>query len=84
MLIIFIPSLVTGILLWLVPEGYRGGRGAGTDLLIGLTRGEWKDLHMVTGIALAAHLLLHLLLHIPSFRNVWRTLFSPAGEREGE
>jgi len=83
MLVVFIPNLLSGIVLWLVPQGYRGGRYATEAVLLGLSRETWNDIHTITGFALAALILLHLLLHIPQLRNAGKILRRPAGEPEG-
>ena len=80
MLVVFIPSLVSGIVLWLVPQGYRGGRSATEAVLLGLSRATWNDIHTITGFALAALIVLHLLLHIPWMRNAGKILGRPSGD----
>jgi uncharacterized iron-regulated membrane protein len=83
MLIVFIPSLLSGVILWLVPQGYRGGRAVSEAALLGLTRATWNDIHTVTGFALAALVLLHLVLHIPWMRNAGKILRGSQKEPEG-
>ncbi len=69
-LITFIPSLVTGLVLYLVlPEG--GGRGTGIAAsYLGIARTQWITMHNFTSLAFAALLILHLLLHVKFFRNI--------------
>ncbi len=68
MLIVLIPNLISGIVLYAVlPEG---GRFSGSTLYLGITRNEWKDLHNYAGFALAAFIILHLILHWRYFRAI--------------
>jgi len=74
-LIIFIPSLITGLVLYLVlPEG--GGRGTGIAAsYLDIARTQWVNMHDYTSLAFAALLIIHLLLHVKFFRNI-RSCFS--------
>ncbi|MEA1992919.1 MAG: DUF4405 domain-containing protein [Euryarchaeota archaeon] len=59
----FLISLISGIVLWLVlPEGYRGGRGA-AELFLGVTRHQWTNIHTVSSLAMAGIIVIHLILH---------------------
>ncbi|MDD1666027.1 MAG: DUF4405 domain-containing protein [Methanomicrobiales archaeon] len=80
MLVVFIPSLISGIILWLVPQGYQGGRWVTGSILIGLSRSSWSGIHTITGFALAALIVLHLVFHIPQIRNAGKILRRPSGE----
>jgi len=61
MVIAFIPTLLSGVVLfWFLPEG---GRFSGQALFVGIIRNAWKDIHDYAGFALAALIILHLLLH---------------------
>jgi hypothetical protein len=72
-LIIFIPSLITGLVLYLVlPEG--GGRGSGWATYLDITRNQWVTIHNYTSLVFAALLILHLLLHWKFFKNISRNL----------
>ena len=72
-LITFIPSLITGLVLYLVlPEG--GGRGSSWATYLGITRHQWVTMHNYTSLVFAALLILHLLLHWKFFRHVGRNL----------
>jgi hypothetical protein len=77
-LIIFIPSLLTGLVLYLVlPEG--GGRGSGWATYLGIFRNQWVTMHNYTSLVFAALLITHLLLHWKFFRHVDRNL-NPYGK----
>ncbi len=67
-LIVFIPSLVSGLILYFVlpsgGEGFRGGAGVVTpDVFLGIVRNDWKDLHAYASLAFAALVVVHILLH---------------------
>jgi hypothetical protein len=65
-LITFIPSLITGLVLYLIiPEG--SGRGAG---FLGILRTQWVSLHNYSSLAFAVLLIIHLLLHGKFFKNI--------------
>jgi hypothetical protein len=77
-LIMFIPSLVSGLVLYLVlPEG--GGRGSGWATYLGIARNQWVTIHNNTSLIFAALLILHLLLHWKFFRHIDKSL-NPAGK----
>jgi hypothetical protein len=70
-LVTFIPSLISGMVLYLVlPEG--GGR-AGWATYLGVTRHDWITLHDYTSLAFTVLLIIHLLLHWKFFKNICRT-----------
>jgi hypothetical protein len=72
-LITFIPSLITGLVLYLVlPSG--GGRGTSWSMYLGITRNQWVTMHDYTSFAFTALLIIHLLLHWKFFRHVDRNL----------
>jgi cytochrome b subunit of formate dehydrogenase len=76
MLIVLIPNLISGIVLYaILPES---GRFSGLALYLGITRNGWKDLHNYAGFALAALIILHLVLHWRYFRAL------PSRFRTGE
>jgi len=81
-LIIFIPSLVSGLVLYLVlPEG--GGRGSGWITWMGIARNQWVTMHNNTSLLFAALLIIHLLLHWKFFRNINKYL-NPGKKEQGE
>jgi len=68
-LISFIPSLATGIVLYLfLPSG--GGRGGSWVTWMGITRHDWVLWHDIASFAFAALLIIHMLLHGKFFRNI--------------
>ena len=61
-LITFIPSLITGLVRYLVlPSG--GGRGNSNAVYPGITRTGWLNIHNSTSLVFAPLLIIHLLLH---------------------
>ncbi|GEM_PF-411323 len=74
-LITFIPSLISGLVLYLVLTS-GGRRGYSTSMYIGITRSQWLTMHDYTSLLFAALLILHLLLHWKFFRNIRRHLSS--------
>lgn len=82
-------SVFAGIVPWMIlPSGGgpRAGRQAAHALFLGLTRGEWRDIHVYASIAFGGLILVHLLLHWRWFLCLPR-LFSRAirsGHRRGE
>jgi hypothetical protein len=81
-LITFIPSLVSGLILYLVlPEG--GGRGSGWALFLGIPKNQWVTMHNYTSLIFAALLIIHLILHWVFFRNI-KKCFNPKGKQECE
>lgn len=72
-LITFIPSLITGLVLYFfLPSG--GGRGGSWVTWMGITRHDWVLYHDVASFAFAALLIVHLLLHLAYFRNIRKVL----------
>jgi hypothetical protein len=68
-LITFIPSLISGLVLFLfLPSG--GGRGGSLATYLGIARDQWLNMHNYSSLAFAALLILHLLLHWKFFRNI--------------
>ena len=72
-LIMFIPSLITGLVLYIaLPSG--GGRGNSLSMYMGVTRADWLNMHNISSLVFAALLILHLLLHVKFFRNIGKHL----------
>jgi len=72
-LVLFIPSLVSGLVLYLVlPSG--GGKGSGWTVYLGIARNQWLTMHNYTSLVFAALILIHLILHWYYFRNIRKCL----------
>ena len=81
-LITFIPSLVSGLVLYLVlPSG--GGQGSGWSTYLSITRIQWVTMHNNSSLVFAALLIIHLVLHWMFFRNI-RKCFISKGKEECE
>ena len=74
-MLITVWSLValTGLLLWLAPSGPQSGRQL---LLLGLTKGEWGDVHFWIGVAVLTVTLVHIIIDWKALRGVIRYLTS--------
>lgn len=85
-LISFLPSLISGMVLFLVLPSGGGGFGGGRGVLdavefLGLTRAVWKDLHNYSSLIFAALIIIHLILHWRYFRTI-RRRFAASVENE--
>ena len=75
-LVTFIPSLLTGLVLYFfLPSG--GGKGGSWVTWMGVTRHDWVLYHDSASFAFAALLILHLILHWSFFRHIDRS-FRPS------
>ncbi|RPI37890.1 MAG: DUF4405 domain-containing protein [Methanoregulaceae archaeon] len=80
-LITFVPSLVSGLVLFFVlPSG--GGRGGSHAVYLGLFRDQWLNMHNYWSFAFSALIIIHLILHWMYFWNI-RKCFSP-GKKEAD
>jgi hypothetical protein len=71
--ITFIPSLISGLVLYLfLPSG--GGRGGSWATYLGIARDQWLNMHNYTSLTFAALVILHLLLHWMYFWNIRKCL----------
>lgn len=67
-LITFIPSLISGLVLYLIlPSG--AGKGGGT-VFLGIIRSQWVLMHNYISLIFAALLIIHLLLHLKFFLKI--------------
>jgi hypothetical protein len=72
-LITFIPSLISGLVLYFVfPEG--GGRGSGWIASMGIAKNQWATMHNNSSLIFSALLIIHLLLHWKFFRTINKAL----------
>ncbi len=78
-LLMFIPSLVSGLVLFLVlPSGL--GKGNGLAVYLDIARSQWVNMHNLTSFAFAALLIIHLVLHWRFFGNIRKTFGANAKE----
>lgn len=81
-LIMFIPSLISGVVLYfLLPSG--SGQGSGRLLYLGVARNQWVAMHNNSSLVFAALVIIHLFLHWMFFRNITKAL-SLEGKGEPE
>jgi hypothetical protein len=74
-LVTFIPSLISGLVLYLVlPSG--GGKGGGSESYLGIARDQWLNMHNYTSLIFAALIIIHLVLHWMYFRNIRKYLIT--------
>jgi len=72
-LITFVPSLVSGLVLFFVlPSG--GGRGGSHAVYLGLFRDQWLTMHNYWSLAFSALIIIHLILHWMYFWNIRKCL----------
>jgi hypothetical protein len=72
-LITFIPSFVSGLVLFfLLPSG--GGRWSSQTVYLGLARDQWLNMHNYWSLAFSAMLIIHLILHWMYFVNIRKCL----------
>ena len=64
---------LTGLLLWLAPTGRRSGQ---IELLFGLTKHEWGDVHFWLAVATVVVTLVHTIIDWKALRGVIRYLTS--------
>ncbi|HEX76697.1 MAG TPA: DUF4405 domain-containing protein [Dehalococcoidia bacterium] len=79
-LLITVWSLValSGLILWLAPSGPRSGRQL---LLLGLTKGEWGDMHFWIAVATFLVTIVHIAVDWKALRGVIRYLVSVHREK---
>ena len=81
-LITFIPSLISGLVLYFVlPSG--GGRGTGWILFLGIARNQWITMHNNTSLIFSTLLIVHLLLHWKFFWHINKYI-NPKGTEQSE
>jgi hypothetical protein len=79
-LVTFIPSLISGLVLYIVLPS-SGGRGSGWSTYLDIPRTQWVTMHDYSSLVFAALLIIHVILHWMFFRNI-RKCFNPQGKQE--
>lgn len=70
-------TYVSGFILWLVlPRGQDHGRFAARESFLGISRGLWEDVHIVSSLLLLALVVIHLVLNWAWIKNVTKCIFS--------
>lgn len=70
---VWILSAVSGFILWLAPEGHQSGQ---QQLLFGITKQSWGDIHFWISIAAIVITILHIIIDWKALRGVLRYLTS--------
>jgi cytochrome b subunit of formate dehydrogenase len=66
-------TAITGLVLWAAPTGPRAGWRV---IFLGLTKGDWNQIHFWLGVAVIAVTLIHIVLDWKALRGVIRYLTS--------
>jgi hypothetical protein len=66
---------VSGFVLWVLPRGYMGGRGADGTFI--WPRDSWINIHDWTAVALVIIVLVHVILHWRWIVWMTRSYFRP-------
>ena len=64
-------ALLTGVLLYVAPEGRRSGR---TDLLFGISKATWGEIHWWISLVAVGLTVVHLIVDWKTFRSCVRHL----------
>ena len=80
LLVLFVPSLVSALVLFFVLPS--GGRGGGLGVLLSVERSTWAAVHDYAGLLFIALMVLHLVLHYRYLRHLDRHLAGPRGTTE--
>ena len=67
-------AAITGILLWVAPEGRQAGQ---RELLAGVTRTVWGDVHLWFSLAASAVTVVHLAVDWRALAGAVRHLMQP-------
>ena len=70
---VWILSAVSGFILWLAPEWHQSGQ---QQLLFGITKQSWGDIHFWISIAAIVITILHIIIDWKALRGVLRYLTS--------
>jgi hypothetical protein len=80
--ILFVPTLVSALVLFFALPSGRGGGGSGDFLSV--ERSVWVTVHDYTGLLFIALLIVHLVLHHRYLRHLDRHLAGPGGASGGK
>jgi len=73
MLAVWILVGLSGLILWLAPEGPRSGR---VPLLFDLTKSDWKEVHLWLAVITIAVTIIHVIVDWKTLRAVIRYMAS--------
>lgn len=66
--------IVSGLVLWAAPQGPRSGR---RELLFGLAKREWGDVHLWLSLVALAVTAVHVVVNRGMLRSAMRSLIHP-------
>ncbi len=78
LIIVWILSAFSGLILWLAPEGQRAGR---QELLFGITKENWGDIHFWICVAVMVVTVVHVIVDWKALRGVIRYMTSVHRDR---
>jgi hypothetical protein len=73
LIITWVLIVLSGIVLYLAPSGFRSGR---QELWLGLTKSAWDDIHFWIGVATVVVIVFHIIIDWKAMRGVIRYLTS--------
>ena len=73
LIVTWILIILSSIILYLAPSGFRAGQQA---LLFGLTKTTWSDIHFWIGVVTVAVTVIHVIIDWKALRGVLRYLTS--------
>ena len=73
LIIVWISSAISGLILWLAPEGHQAGK---QSLLFGITKENWGDIHFWICVVVMAVTIAHIIIDWKALRGVLRYLTS--------
>ena len=76
----WILSAFSGLILWLAPEGQRAGQ---RELLFGITKENWGDIHFWICVAVMVITIVHVIVDWKALRGVIRYMDSVHRDRIG-
>ncbi len=82
LLVLFVPSLISALVLFFVLPS--GGRGGGSAVFLSVERSVWVTVHNYTGLLFIVLLIVHLALHYRYLRHLDRHLAGSRGTSEGK
>ncbi|RPJ63475.1 MAG: DUF4405 domain-containing protein [Dehalococcoidia bacterium] len=73
MLAVWLLVAVSGVVLWLAPEGQRSGR---IPLLFDMTKSDWKEVHLWLAAIMVAITVIHVIIDWKTLRAVIKYMVS--------
>ncbi len=77
MLAVWLLVAVSGVVLWLAPEGQRSGR---IPLLFDMTKSDWKEVHLWIAAVTIVITIVHVIVDWKTLRAVIKYMINPHGD----